>query len=135
MAAFYIDQIVKGRVCGTFVILGFRRLAGVEHAQLKEYDQAQPGRCRRGELALPLDALQPVLMTRSACQVVVFTRRGDYWNYTGDRVREIADFMDLTVTKNGDGRAMVGIPEHARKEYASTLRNAGINITFDGATD
>ena len=89
----------------------------------------------RGELALPLDALQPVLMTRSACQVVVFTKRGDYWNYTGDRVREIADFMDLTVTKNGDGRAMVGIPEHARKEYASTLRNAGINITFDGATD
>ena len=74
-------------------------------------------------------------MTHSAHQVATFTRRGDFWNYIGDRVREIADFMDLTVTKNGDGRAMVGIPEHARKEYASTLRNAGINITFDGATD
>jgi len=54
-----INQIVKGQVCGTFVILGFRNIDGEEYAQLKAInpDTHKP---KKGELALPIDALREI---------------------------------------------------------------------------
>jgi len=55
---FSVNQIVKGVVCGTFVILGFRNDLGPEtYAQLKVVDPTT-GRAAGGELALPLTALK-----------------------------------------------------------------------------
>jgi hypothetical protein len=53
---FQTNQIVKGRRAGTFVIVGFRTIGGVEHAQVKPVHPTthEPA---RGEFALPLDAL------------------------------------------------------------------------------
>ena len=54
---FQVNQIVKGKVCGTFVILGFCTIGGEQMAQLKEVHPVthQPA---RGELALPLDCIK-----------------------------------------------------------------------------
>lgn len=54
-----INQIVKGKVCGTFVILGFRNIDGEEYAQLKAInpDTHKP---LRGELALPVESLRTI---------------------------------------------------------------------------
>lgn len=54
---FNVNQIVRGAVCGTYVILGFRQIGGEEYAQVKEVHPVthQPA---RGEFALPLSALR-----------------------------------------------------------------------------
>jgi hypothetical protein len=56
---FNVNQIVKGQVAGTFVILAFRVIGGEDYAQVKEVHPVthQMG---RGEFALPLSALRPV---------------------------------------------------------------------------
>jgi len=56
---FEINQIVKGKVAGQFVIVGFRNIGGHEYAQLKPYDNEtkQKG---RGEMALPLTAIESI---------------------------------------------------------------------------
>ena len=54
-----LNQIVQGRV-GTFVILGFRNIDGVESAQLKEVDPTDFTNTNRGEIALPLSILREV---------------------------------------------------------------------------
>lgn len=54
---FSINQIVKGKKAGTFVVLGFRTIGGVEYAQLKEVNPANHAQHGRGEIALPLDAI------------------------------------------------------------------------------
>jgi len=53
---FEINQVVRGKVAGEFIVLGFRNIAGEEYAQLKPYNSAS---CRigRGELALPLTSI------------------------------------------------------------------------------
>ncbi len=56
---FSVNQIVKGAVAGTFVIIGFRKIAGEDYAQVKEYCQVT-GKVNRGEIALPLTALKEV---------------------------------------------------------------------------
>ncbi len=55
---FTVNEIVKGKVYGTFVILGFRNdLSKTEtYAQLKSLNE-KTGRLDRGELALPLSAI------------------------------------------------------------------------------
>ena len=56
---FNINQIVKGAICGTFVILGFRTISGEAYAQVKPVnpDTFQAG---RGEFALPVASLREV---------------------------------------------------------------------------
>ena len=53
---FSVNQIVKGKVCGTFLILALREIGGEAYAQVKAYnperDELAPG-----EFALPLTAL------------------------------------------------------------------------------
>lgn len=56
MKNFNVNQIVKGAVAGTFVILGFRVIDGNECAQVKPYNAAT-GKTGRGEMALPLTKL------------------------------------------------------------------------------
>ncbi len=55
-----INQIVRGKNYGVFVILGFLRLSdGTEAAQLKELNPDNLTQHAPGELRLPLDAIQP----------------------------------------------------------------------------
>lgn len=59
MNTFQVNQIVKGHVSETFVILGFRIIGNQEYAQLKEVHPVTHERAR-GELALPLDCIKAV---------------------------------------------------------------------------
>ena len=54
---FQVNQIVKGQVAGTFVILSFRNIGGEQMAQVKAYNSVT-GKTARGEFALPLSALR-----------------------------------------------------------------------------
>ena len=53
MKRFNVNQIVKGVSAGTFAVLGYRKIAGVEYVQLKEFAV--------GELALPEDCLMEIV--------------------------------------------------------------------------
>lgn len=55
-----INQIVKGRYAGTFVVLGFRIINGEKWAQLKEVNPKDYTETAPGELALPLDAISAI---------------------------------------------------------------------------
>jgi hypothetical protein len=52
-----INQIVKGKVSGYFVVLGFRKINGEDYAQLKCVDPQDFTKTAKGELALPLTVL------------------------------------------------------------------------------
>lgn len=55
---FNLNQIVKGKVCGYFVILGFREIDGETYAQLKTVNPKDFSQVAAGEFALPLTALE-----------------------------------------------------------------------------
>lgn len=55
---FTINQIVKGKRAGTFVILGFRTLGGEQCAQVKPVNPNDHSEVGHGEMALPLAALE-----------------------------------------------------------------------------
>ena len=57
MNSFNVNQIVRGIHAGTFVILGFRTIAGEQYAQLKAINPDDHTQMAPGELALPLDAI------------------------------------------------------------------------------
>ncbi len=57
MNNFQVNQIVKGKTAGQFVILSFRTIGGEQYAQVKEVC-AVTGKARRGEMALPVSALK-----------------------------------------------------------------------------
>lgn len=57
MNTFSINQIVKGKITGLFVILGFRTIAGETVADLKEINPANHNEFAPGEVTLPLDAI------------------------------------------------------------------------------
>lgn len=52
------NQIVKGKVAGFYVILGFRSINGEEYAQVKEVNPQDFTQTAPGEFALPLTALE-----------------------------------------------------------------------------
>lgn len=54
---FAINQIVKGKRAGTFVILGFRTVGGEQGAQVKPVNPNNHAEVGKGEMFLPLDAL------------------------------------------------------------------------------
>ena len=54
---FQVNQIVKGKVCGVFIILGFRFINEELYAQLKCYDP-KSGSTSYGELSLPVSAIE-----------------------------------------------------------------------------
>lgn len=54
---FAINQIVKGKRAGTFVILALRTVGGEAGAQVKSVNPANHAEVGRGEMFLPLDAL------------------------------------------------------------------------------
>lgn len=54
---FQINSIVKGKVAGTFVVLGERLIAGERVVQLKPV-HPETHAPLRGELALPADVLR-----------------------------------------------------------------------------
>jgi hypothetical protein len=58
MAGFKLNQIVKGKVAGHFVVLGFRKISGEDYAQLKAVDPKDYTRIASGEIALPISALE-----------------------------------------------------------------------------
>jgi hypothetical protein len=55
-----INQIVKGRNAGYFVILAFRQIGNVRYAQLKEVNPQNFTQVAQGEICLPVDALVEV---------------------------------------------------------------------------
>tara|TARA_R110000803_G_scaffold94877_1_gene162635 strand:- start:1057 stop:1260 length:204 start_codon:yes stop_codon:yes gene_type:complete len=55
---FKVNQIVKGKVAGHFVVLGFRVIDGQDYAQLKCVDSGDYTKTARGEIALPIEALE-----------------------------------------------------------------------------
>lgn len=57
---FEINQIVKGKRAGTFVILGFHTIGGEQHAKLKAVNPADHTQVAPGELALPVDCLAAI---------------------------------------------------------------------------
>lgn len=57
---FSVNQIVRGEVCGTFVILALFVRNGEHFAQLKEVHPVTFDRPQRGELCLPVSKLRPV---------------------------------------------------------------------------
>lgn len=57
---FNLNQIVKGKKAGTFVILGFRNIGGEDHAQLKEVNPNNHSQTSPGEIALPLTAIEQI---------------------------------------------------------------------------
>ncbi len=56
---FNTNQIVKGKVAGYFIVLGYRTIAGETLVQVKPYNP-QTGKAGRGEMALTEDALQAI---------------------------------------------------------------------------
>jgi hypothetical protein len=54
---FNVNQIVKGKRAGTFVILAFRTVGGEQGAQLKPVNPADHAQHGAGEMFLPLDAI------------------------------------------------------------------------------
>jgi hypothetical protein len=52
-----LNQIVKGRNAGYFVILAFRQIGDVRYAQLKELNPNDFTQFAPGEICLPVDAL------------------------------------------------------------------------------
>jgi hypothetical protein len=54
---FYMGQIVRGVVAGTFEILGFRDIGGVACAQLKPVNPDNHKERGKGEIALPLEKI------------------------------------------------------------------------------
>jgi hypothetical protein len=57
---FSVNQIVKGHVAGTFVILGFREINGETYAQLKVVNPNDFSQASSGELALPVNAIRAI---------------------------------------------------------------------------
>ena len=55
---FQVNQIVKGRVCGVFVILALRTVGGEEGAQVKAVNPANHSETNPGEFFLPFDAIR-----------------------------------------------------------------------------
>lgn len=53
-----VNQIVKGVVCGTFVILALRTVDGEEGAQVKPVNPADHTQVGYGEFWLPLSAIK-----------------------------------------------------------------------------
>lgn len=60
MNTFQVNQIVKGKVAGHFVVLGFREIGGEQYAQLKSVNPNDFSQVSAGELSLPLTAISPV---------------------------------------------------------------------------
>jgi hypothetical protein len=54
---FNVNQIVKGKRAGTFVILGFRTVGGERGAQVKAVNPNNHAETAPGEMFLPLDSL------------------------------------------------------------------------------
>ncbi len=57
---FNLNEIVKGKKAGVFVIIGFRTIGGEQYAQLKTVNPANYAEVGKGEMALPIDALEPL---------------------------------------------------------------------------
>ena len=55
---FEVNQIVKGQVCGTFIIVGFETIAGESLARLKAVNPNDHAQTAPGGLCLPLDAIE-----------------------------------------------------------------------------
>ena len=55
---FNANQIVKGSVCGTFIILALRTMDGEDGAQVKPVNPADHTQVGYGEFWLPLSAIK-----------------------------------------------------------------------------
>ncbi len=75
MNKFSVNQIVKGKVCGFFVVLGYRELNGRTLVQVKPYNP-ETGETSRGEMAFDEEAL---------CEVF-FNPRSGYNSFYGEVV-------------------------------------------------
>ncbi len=58
MNSFSINQIVKGKVYGVFVIIGFRQIAGEWFVQAKIVNPKDHSQTGIGELAMSFDSIK-----------------------------------------------------------------------------
>jgi hypothetical protein len=54
---FTLNQIVKGKYAGLFVIIGFRLIDEKDYAIVKRYC-SETGEAQKGEFCLPLEAIE-----------------------------------------------------------------------------
>ena len=57
---YQVNQIVNGKVAGTFVILAFRSVGGESGVQVKPINPNNHAECGCGEFFLPLDAIRSI---------------------------------------------------------------------------
>lgn len=57
---FALNQIVKGRIAGTFIILALRTVGGEEGAQVKAVNPENHAETGQGEMFLPFTALEAI---------------------------------------------------------------------------
>jgi hypothetical protein len=57
---FNINQIVKGKRAGTFVVLALRTVGGEQGAQVKEVNPNDHTQTAPGEMFLPFDAIEAI---------------------------------------------------------------------------
>lgn len=55
---FQVNQIVKGKKAGTFVVLALRTVGGEQGAQVKAVNPANHAETAPGEMFLPFDCLE-----------------------------------------------------------------------------
>jgi hypothetical protein len=56
---FNVNQIVKGKKAGFFIVLGYRTICGENLVQVKPYNP-ETGKTGKGEMALSESALQSI---------------------------------------------------------------------------
>ena len=56
----HINQIVKGKAAGTFMILAMRTINGEQGVQVKEVNPANHAQTAPGEMWLPLTAIEEI---------------------------------------------------------------------------
>ena len=57
---YQLNQIVKGKKAGTFVIVGFRTVGFDDGVQVKSVNPSNHTQVAPGEMFLPMDAIKPV---------------------------------------------------------------------------
>lgn len=60
MYKFSVNQIVLGKVCGAFIVLGYRVIAGKHFVQVKPYCMVTK-EALRGEMSLDEESLKEVI--------------------------------------------------------------------------
>lgn len=108
MKKFDINQIVKGKVCGFFVVLGYRVLNDREMVQVKPYNP-ETGETSYGEMAFDETSLEAVVTPPN-----IFRKKSGYNSFYGEVVY---------INKQGEVVADGFVIDDLKKASALKIRN------------